>query len=331
MTTRPWIFLNNTFYSNTAKSMKNALSLTQDHLAKLTANETDADILAIKTGYLPVHNAFITANNQLDSKLGIYKGKTQTLEEMMVELSRVKINEWRGPVFAVFPEGTDNATAIFPRERQPFQSGTYDERIEAVNSLSLTLATYTTQPTLVALSATVQAYYITLSGARALQQSNEGTVATLRTNLKAAHVLMCEGMYKNLGLLMAKYYQTPDTIADYFDLTLLRNTGGGETIVLDGNINSTQVLNLNGQIDDNNIDENTVIVMKNTSASATQLYFYAADAPDKKPDGFVSVILNPGEELSRTIADIGFTEVNTFFNIYNPGSEAGSWVVEVEV
>ncbi|MBK8658521.1 MAG: hypothetical protein IPN22_06525 [Bacteroidetes bacterium] len=98
---------------------------------------------------------------------------------MMEELGKVKINEWRGPVFAVFPEGTDNATAIFPRDRQPFQSGTYDERIEAVNTLSLTLATYTAQPSLVALSASVQAYYLTLSGARpaAKQRGHRGHAA----------------------------------------------------------------------------------------------------------------------------------------------------------
>ncbi|MBK8658745.1 MAG: hypothetical protein IPN22_07710 [Bacteroidetes bacterium] len=81
MSNLPWKFVVNTFYSRTFKSMKNALSLTQDHLAKLTANEADADILAIKTAYLPLHTAFITANNQLDSKLGIYKGKPKALKK----------------------------------------------------------------------------------------------------------------------------------------------------------------------------------------------------------------------------------------------------------
>ncbi|MBK8658520.1 MAG: hypothetical protein IPN22_06520 [Bacteroidetes bacterium] len=111
-------------------------------------------------------------------------------------------------------------------------------------------------------------------------------------------------MYKNLGLLMAKYYQNPETVADYFDLTLLRDTGSDEPIMLDGNINSLQVVNLNSQIPDANIDENSVFTMKNTSASVTQLYFYAADAADKKPDGFAAIILNPGEELSRSVADL---------------------------
>ena len=29
--------------------------------------------------------------------------------------------------------------------------------------------------------------------------------------------------------------------------------------------------------------------------------------------------------MSRSLADMGFNETNTFFNIYNPGGEAGSW------
>ncbi|MBK8658746.1 MAG: hypothetical protein IPN22_07715 [Bacteroidetes bacterium] len=167
-----------------------------------------------------------------------------------------------------------------------------------MNALSLTLATYTAQPSLVALSATVQAYYLTLSGARALQQSNEGTVATPAHNLESGPFAHVSGAcIKTWALLMAKYYQNPETIADYFDLSLLRDTGSDEPIMPDGTINSLQVVNLNGQIPDPNIDENSVFTMKNTSASVTQLYFYAADAADKKPDGFAAIILNPGEEL----------------------------------
>src|SRR5688572_25834780 len=140
MSTRPWIFLINTFYVNTVGSMKNALSLTVDHVAKLVANEADAEILAIKVAYLPLYDAFIAVYNQLQSKLGLYHGKTQTWEEMLEELSKTKINEWRGTVFNIFAEGTPNATAIFPQDRGPFQTGTYEQRVEAVHTLSTTLA-----------------------------------------------------------------------------------------------------------------------------------------------------------------------------------------------
>ena len=332
MATRLWKFLINTFFSRTVESMKNALSLTQDHLAKLTANEADADILAIKTDYLPVHTAFLTAVNQLDSKRGIYKGKTQSFEEALEELARVKINEWRGQVFAVFPEGTANAVAIFPRDRQPFQQDTYDERVEAVQALSITLGTYTTKPTLITLSATVAAYYITISGARALQQTDEGSVATLRTNLKAAHKLLCDGMYKNLGLLMAKYYQTPEVIANYFDLTLIRNTGNGEEVITEeGSINSHQVVNLNeltGEITD--ADEDTTVTFTNTSTDADfQLILFGAATGTELPGTNPQVAVNSGESIERPITDPIFQQPN--LNIYNPNNTAGSWQVVVNL
>ena len=333
MATTTWKFLINTFYVRTWKSFKNALTLTQDHLAKLTANEGDADIAAIKTAYLIVHNAFVTAYNQLNSKLGIYHGKTQTFEEMLEELGGEKINEWRGQVFAVFPEGTADALAIFPRDRQPFQQDTYDQIVENVKALSLTLATYITKPTLVTLSATVDAYYITFSGARALQQTDEGSVDTLRSNLRAAHKLMCDGMYKDLGLLMAKYYQTPERVEDYYDLSLLRTTGEDEPVIIEGDINGGQVINVN-QLFPEDIEPglDTIIKIKNTSANPLNLVFYSANNPTDfpGPGAGPQFTVASGASLEKTIADFQVDTYNSF-NIYNSTPIAGSWEIEIDI
>ncbi len=331
MATRLWKFLINTFFSQTVDSMKTALSLAQDHLAKLTANAGDPDIAAIKTDYLPVHTAFITALNQLNSKLGLYHGKTQTFEEMLQELSSEKINEWRGQVFAIFPEGTPNATAIFPRDRQPFQQDTYDERVEAVETLSITLATYIAKPTLVALAVVVDAYYITLSGARALQQTDEGSVDTLRTNLKAAHKLMCDGMYKDLGLLMAKYYQTPERVADFYDLTLIRDTGEDAPVVVEGTINTGQVINVSALLPDNlNVNDDTVIRLINKSAVPVSLEFYSANGPADLPPAGPQFTVAGGGTLEKILSDFKFS-IYPNLNIHNPSGSAGSWEIEIVV
>lgn len=244
MTTTKWRYLINTFYSNTVKSIKKALSLAQDHLAKLTANESDAAIAALKALYLPAHNSFVTAYNLLQSKLGLYKGKTQSTEEALEELSLVKINEWRAQVFSVFYEGTSDATAIFPRDRGPFQKGTYEQRIEAVATLYTTLATYTAQPTLVALSSNVQLYYNNLLAVRALQQNDEGSTDTLRENLRLAHINLCNALYGSLGGLMQKYAANTEAITDYFDLTLLRSNNFKVLQKFEGVLNASEVLNI---------------------------------------------------------------------------------------
>ncbi|MES2622433.1 MAG: hypothetical protein V4615_16395 [Bacteroidota bacterium] len=328
MATRPWIFLMNTFFTNTVESIKNALSLTNDHLAKLTANEADAEILAIKTIYLPLHTAFITAYNHLDAKLGIYHGKTVTFEEMLEELAKEKINEWRGQVFAIFPEQTANAQAIFPQDRQPFQSGTYDQRVEAVSALSERLGTYTAQPTLVTLSIAVLAYYTTLTGARALQQTDEGSVATLRTNLKTMHRILCNGLYRNLGKLMAKYAETPLTVADYYNLSLLRDTGDEEEI-LNGTIPANTVIApIDYQSSGFNFPSTTVVRLKNTSTNGSNLIFYPSNTQDGLPGAGTEYFLNAGQTLDKTFAELG-SEGFLFLCIYNQNAMAASWEIEI--
>lgn len=244
MLKRKWIFLSNTFYASTRESIKKALSLAQDHLAKLTANESDAAIATLKANYLLAHNSFVAAYNLLQSKLGLYKGKTQSTEEALEELSQVKINEWRAQVFGVFYEGTSDATAIFPRERRPFQQGTYEQRIEAVATLYTTLATYTAQPTLVTLSSNVQLYYNNLLAVRALQQNDEGSTDTLRENLRLAHINLCNALYSSLGGLMQKYAANTEAITDYFDLTLLRKSNLKVLQKFEGVLNASAVLNI---------------------------------------------------------------------------------------
>lgn len=240
-----WKFLINTFLVQTSKSFKKALSLTVDHLAKLTANEVDAEIAAIKAAYLPYHTAFVLAYNQLQSRLGLYSGKTMSTEQALENLSSIAINEWRGVVFGVFPENTPNAKAIFPNDRQPFNKGTYEQRIEAVFSLSETLATFTTYPVLVALSSQVLLYYNGIVGTRALQQADEGSVALLRGNLKFAHETMCKHLYKNLGLLMSKYFEHPELVLNFFDTSLLRINSDNEDVVKTGNVGANLSLFIN--------------------------------------------------------------------------------------
>jgi len=335
MATQPWKYLINTFYVQTVDTIKNALSLSTDHLAKLTANEADADILALKTVYLPLHNAFVVSYNQLHSKLGIYKGKTQTFEEMVDEMRYTKLNEWRGQVFAVFPEGTPNATAIFPQGKKPFYEGTYEQRVEAVDTLSTTLATFTGNPTLITLGTAVGAYHTTLLGARALQQTDEGSTETLRTNLKANHETLCVALYRNLGSLMAKYAESPETVTDFFDLTLLRNTGGDTltSIVIEGDA-------LTGTIND--IVTSGFTITPSTTiqiiVSGNELLFSAAPAAGPTTGPTVWHIF-PGTENKTYVAFaalVGISEINTFLKVQCIGPLAGHYkitfnnVIEVE-
>ncbi len=331
MATRSWIFIINTFYSNTRNSMKKALTLTNDHVARLTANEADPEILDIKNDYLPLHTGFLTAQHQLDSKLGFYHGQTQTFEELLEELAKTKINEWRGTVFNIFPEGTPDARAIFPRDREPFQADTYDQRVEAVETLSITLATYISKPTLVTLSAAVHTYHLTLTGARALQQTDEGSVATLRSNLKAAHIIMCDGLYRNLGLLMAKFSTTRSRVADFFDLTLLRSTAAeDEPFITNGSLAAGNIFGLAGILEDVpfEITPDTVFRLKKTTPDAGSVTFYPANSPASPPGAGPQFPVSFGTTVEKTYTELGLTGMSDF-NVQNTSPFTAGWEIEV--
>jgi hypothetical protein len=331
MSTQNFRLLNNSFLSQTIESHSRAVRLSTDSVDKLRPQTAPA-LVSIYNDYLPFHNAYMQLNVAVSIADGTYKGKTLGFSDVLDTLPE-KLRDWEPQVYSIYREDSPVATEIFPNKRTPFYDGPYDLRLLAVQALRDKLQQLSaTEPALVPVQADVATFYTLAETTRQTQQANEGQLSLLRLQRDEQREATMNAFWGIVyGGLLRIYYNTPELILGFIDLFELYDNASEEPVVLSGNINSEQVVNLNGQIDDNNIDGNTVVVMKNTSASATQLYFYAADAPDKKPDGFVSVILNPGEELSRTIADIGFTEVNTFFNIYNPGSEAGSWEVEVEV
>jgi hypothetical protein len=266
----------------------------------------------------------------LQSRLGLYHGKTRTMEELLEEMSTTKLNEWRGTVHGVFAEGTADELAIFPQDRKPFQKGTYQQRIEAVHTLSTTLGDYTTKPALVALAAVVLAYYTMLNGSRLLQETDEGSTDSLRTNLKTALRLLCNALYHNLGLLMAKFSDTPLTVADYFDTSMLMHHDDNGAHDFDGSILGSTIFNLNPLIDAEGLtlSPTSIIRMKVLGAPTNSLIFYSTMAAFNPPGPGVQFTVSGGSTLEKTFAEMGFATF-PFFNIQNPTAFEIGWEIEI--
>lgn len=320
----------NSFDSQTAKSHTKAVRLSTDSVDKLRV-QTEPALVSIYTDYLPFHNAYISRHVAVSIADGTYKGKSLGFHEVMDTLPE-KLRDWEPGIYSIYREDSPMAIEIFPNKRTPFYDGPYDLRLLTVKALSDKLLELSAaEPALLPVQADVAAFYTLADTARQTQQGKEGQLSTLRLLRDEQRKATMDAFWGIVyGGLLRLYYNTPELILGIIDLHELYDNNADEPIMLDGNINSTQVVNLNGQIPDANIDGSSVFTMKNTSASAAQLYFYAADTADKKPDGFAAIILNPGEEMSRSVADMGFSETNTYFNIYNPSGEAGSWEVSIE-
>lgn len=238
--TRLWIFLINTFFVNTKNSFKLALTLFEDTHAKLAAEaEHDADVALIYTDFKPFYFAYKELYAQKQSYLGIYEGQTLNFETVLSEMPQ-QVRRWEGSVRAIFIEDSPEERAIFPNKRSPFLQGTYEQRISAVETLSMTLNTY---PALASIANAVETYYNRLEGSRLSQQKQEGQSDKLTALLAKQHEITCQELYGVLGRLMHKFRYSPERIANFIEIGLLRSKSGtGSVSVFKG-----AVLNSVGQ------------------------------------------------------------------------------------
>ena len=233
MAKRMWLYLNNTFEVNTAGSNVKMLSIATDTHSKLQAQIADSVIAAIMASYDPVYQAYRQICSNYDLVAGNREGSTLNFENLITEDLPVEIRKWEGTVRNVYYEDSPQEKAIFPNKRRPFLQGTYEDRLLAVNTLYDKLNTDSNFSTL---APQVQSFYNLLLSARDSQQQEEGTLGLLSNTREQQRVLMAVELYGALGALMNKYKATPETVAQFFDLSLLRTTGLEVLTNIEGNI-----------------------------------------------------------------------------------------------
>ena len=219
-----WHFTNNQFETATRGSFKRANILNNDHMSRLTAQNADPEIAALVARTITVSQQYSQRYSGWISASGTYKGHTNLVDGMLLYLSNTKIKEWDIQIQAVHLEGTPQYMMILPNRRGPFQEGTKDDRLSAVEALAITLQDY---PTLPATQADVVAFGNALRTARDNQQQKEQAVINASSLLEKARHELCTMMYGNLGVLMDKYRDTPSMIENFWQLDLIRRTGQG--------------------------------------------------------------------------------------------------------
>jgi hypothetical protein len=310
----PYRFFINPFLVVTGHSYKLLLTIGEDHKAKLTAMMADPDIAAILLTYDPVLQAYKNTDQNLQSALGTYKGKTQTVEESFDALTHEMLPQWEGKIRSVYFEGTAEETAFFPQKRRVFQGGTYEQRISAIKVLGDRCA-LDANPVVSGLSVGILAFHTQIESARVLQQSQgEGAVANLRTLRETARVLLCEELFGNMCLLLHKHRHKPTDVAQYFEMKYLRSS-----------TEATSELEIDAQGVENildNIEPADIISgeLKNTSReNVTVQLYYAPGISDLPQPGDKIFELHPGVKKLFAEMDLGVRKA--FLNVYNNNAE----------
>lgn len=215
-----WHYLNNTFLIITVGSNKLMMIISPDFRARLISHSADPEIAAFLAIFAPIDDAFANAYTAWFNAGAFYKGATISFENLLSVLSKTKLDLWIPQVQVVFPEGSAEYATLFPKGRTLFTNGSYDIRINAVKSLGTALASY---PALAAVKTDVDNFHSDLVDTRTAQQTKEEDVRGKSELLETARVNTAVAMYRILGKLMAKFAETPEAIAKFFDLALIQS------------------------------------------------------------------------------------------------------------
>lgn len=310
-----WPYINNQFDNSTKESFVLMLILSNDHTAKLTAQAADPEIDDLLTRTAPLDDAYTTGYSAWKNAVGIRKGSTLRVEQLLAELSGTRIKQWDIQIQAVYIEGTPEHMSILPGRRGPFQHGGIDERLNEVKGLGTRLADY---PALAATKTNVDAFYTTLKSARDTQQLQEQLIAQSSSELELMRLAVARIMYGNVGVLMNKYRETPEFVSNFWEVSLMQS--GRTSRSFNGTVEPESTANVTGTV-----GPNAKVVVSNTGLVALHICLVPA-AIDACMSG---VKVPPGQTLQLNRAELGEAG-NAFLNITNASTDTvGSYEIEV--
>jgi hypothetical protein len=220
---RKWHYLENQFEIGTRYSFKKAYKISLFHDTRLhdraTDHPTDTDYQEAYTEYHPLHLALSTAFSNWKAIGGLQKGETLTLTQLLALLP-ARINNIDAKIQVVHLKGSPRWVQLFPNKHLPFYTGSQNNRIKAVESLSTAIGS---EPALAAVKTEVDAKYDELIVAKTSQISAIDYTDSASNILEKARVEAMECQYKNLGLFIHKFPQNPDLIESLFDVSTLTN------------------------------------------------------------------------------------------------------------
>jgi hypothetical protein len=323
-----WIYAKNTFEANTRKSFKKMLTLSFDHFAKLSgAATTNPALVPLRDDYAPLHQTYSQAYSDWTLALGNHEAETCRLAEWSARLNQ-EVRDWEGQVRFVFAEGTAQEVMLFPHKRVPFQSGTYEQRIMAVLTLATQLATFTTQPVLLTLSATVQAFYDQMQAVRLAQTGLELSVSRSSRHLEQSRLACARGMFSNLGRLMHLMSDRPQGIGQFWELHLLRPVPKGtfaDSLLIDPQTIASADLSAKQR---EKLTANTRLTIKNSSPRTVSLFVGFSTEPQAASPHAVELLPNEARELSAS--ELGWSTTHTYLTAHNPHDQTATLSVLVK-
>ena len=285
----------------------------------LLEGDADAAIMALYNFFHPLKVTFDADYAIWDGLRSSSPSNTLGVVQLLDELSSTYIRNWDLAIQLVYNIKTTQYKALLPKHRTPFQSGKIASREHALTNL---LTAIGTDASLAAVKTSVTSFVALLTAATNKQSGQVTNIDTAIVNLDAAALAAANGLLFVYGGLMTKYYLTPKTIDNFFDVAMLHSV---PQTVFNPTLKTTKPKKLSRRKMDTATQS-----LKFTLEGDNIGHAYYTNGIIKTPTpGAPMIILQPNSIANHSFADGGYSETNHFLYVAN--TAAGTITIKIEI
>jgi hypothetical protein len=300
-----WYYLQNPFDNVTKNNYKKMYLMATDHFDRLKqAALTNPKIQELLDFGREPFEAYVLQYREGSTEAAVYRMDTASFENIIADLSSTQIRRWDVEIQYLYDTTLPEYKALLPNGRGPFQTGSYDLRIDQVLSLADRLKKF---PNLINLQTKVQEFGEKAMEARTKQQGNEQIEKNNSNSLEQKRQILAQTMHGIFGSLVRLYHNDPASVEEFYNLQYLRSSGGSnieddaprETVTLNV-LQQNKTIVLQGQL-----QAGDIVRITNTGGTGFVAYLAINTAAD--PDSTIDI--GPGQMITLTATTAGASVV----------------------
>ncbi len=213
------LFVNH-FELATRGSSTVAAYLFKQHIDSLFADSATVPIAM--TCYSRANPLYIIYNESTiahTSQTGKQSGKVLSMDTILLSMP-VQVDDWEAKIKTVYTAGSSEFKALFSKGKAPFNTGTQQNRVNAVAALILTIGT---DASLAAVKVQVQTFYTTMLASFNTKGVSKKSTKTDSKAIEKARKDMCNVMQGNFGLITDEFQNDLTQGEKYFDEAYMGN------------------------------------------------------------------------------------------------------------
>ncbi len=211
----------NRFEVATRNSYTNATHIFKQHVDSLFVDSTTSPIaLTCYNRAKPKYDLYQASYSTRSSQSNTQGGKVQTMKVTLKGMP-LHVDDWEAKIKVVYPVNTEKYKILFSQGKAPFNSGTQQKRVDAVETLLVNIGT---DVSLTAVKIIIQTFYDAMLVSYNLKDISKATTKTESKATEVTRINMCNVMEGNYGLLLDAYQEEPTLASKYFDEAYMSNT-----------------------------------------------------------------------------------------------------------